>query len=185
MKPVYFNTDGSKKTMPEKPDTSKVSKLKEIDIGKKANGNDKNEEKKAIDDKVEKKEAAKESTPPPKPAEVTQSFKRPKRKALKKFANLGKGPACKSCKKPVGIANRVKACKGLYHDTCFRCSTCDKIIRNGEYVDRNDNPYCLICHKRGFGPKGFGYGLNDALHGTTNKAEEKKGTAKVVTESWV
>eukprot|EP00924_Labyrinthula_sp_SR-Ha-C_P009485 maker-scaffold_2-snap-gene-25.66-mRNA-1 protein AED:0.00 eAED:0.00 QI:267/1/1/1/1/1/2/856/476 len=112
----------------------------------------------------------------PQPAVEPKKFQ-----VASKFRGLGKGPKCKVCAKSVGIAGQVKACGGIYHDYCFRCSTCNKVIRNGEYVDNNNVPYCNKCHKRGFGPKGVGNGLSEVP--TKAKAAPAKGV--VSTQSWV
>lgn len=161
---VYNSEQKSSKPELTKEEEAKVSKIVELE---------------------KKQEEAPKLPPLPATTEVTTNKKR--NKVLKKFANLGKGSQCKTCGKSVGIANRVKACGTLYHDTCFKCATCDKIIRGGKYIDRNNHPYCHVCHARGFGPKGFG---NSALGGTGKtggevKKAEDKPKGEVVKDSWV
>lgn len=107
---------------------------------------------------------------------------RNKGKVNSKFAHLGKGgEVCKVCSKSVGVASRVKALGGVFHVECFTCSTCSKILRLGDFVDHKGEPYCRVCHKNGFGIKGFGFGGSVAT--TSAEGKGKKPEGKVVTES--
>jgi hypothetical protein len=80
-----------------------------------------------------------------------------------KFQALGGGNKCAKCDKTVGFADKVAALGKMYHKECFRCSTCSMVLRQGEWCENNNNPYCRVCHTAGFGPKGFGHGQGMAL----------------------
>mmetsp|Transcript_16571 Transcript_16571/g.18756 ORF Transcript_16571/g.18756 Transcript_16571/m.18756 type:complete len:483 (-) Transcript_16571:966-2414(-) len=115
---------------------------------------------------VDEGEELPEKEPEPEPAEPEESAatnrrkqRRPAKKVNSKFAHLGRGgETCKVCGKAVGVASRVKALGNFYHKECFTCSTCSKILRQGDFVDHKGEPYCMKCHKKGFGPAGFGFG---------------------------
>src|SRR5690606_15508552 len=107
-----------------------------------------------------------------------------------KFANLGGGAKCKKCEKTVGFADKVKGPKNkdgtdaLYHLNCFRCSTCDKLLKGGEYSENEGFPYCKICYARGFGPKGFGFGGSVAFEDLGgNDADRQQASGFIEEES--
>mmetsp|Transcript_19986 Transcript_19986/g.24235 ORF Transcript_19986/g.24235 Transcript_19986/m.24235 type:complete len:448 (-) Transcript_19986:1331-2674(-) len=127
---------------------------------------------------VDEGEALPEKEEEPEPEAVQEeparNTRKPRKKVNARFAHLGRGgETCKVCDKGVGVASRVKALGNFYHAECFTCSTCSKILRLGDFVDHKGEPYCKLCHKKGFGPSGFGFG--GALN--TNQAVSGKSAA--------
>jgi hypothetical protein len=35
-----------------------------------------------------------------------------------------------------------------YHDEHFRCSTCTKVLKSGEFLAWEDKPLCKVCYKK-------------------------------------
>eukprot|EP01039_Chlorochromonas_danica_P008660 gene8660-9541_t len=71
-------------------------------------------------------------------------------------------PKCTICGKTVYKVEEVVAVGRIWHDKCFTCGGnnsdgCGKVLSRHGYVDHANQPYCNACHKRNFGPKGFGY----------------------------
>ena len=85
-------------------------------------------------------------------ASKRSSIKETVRKSLRKFKynakfkGLGGGKGCKKCGKPVGFADKVRALNADWHKECFVCSTCNKVLRQGNYKDNKGSPYCPQCH---------------------------------------
>ena len=61
---------------------------------------------------------------------------------------------CPVCGKKVCFAEKVHALGRTWHNTCFCCTRCNKVLRPGEHLDNNNEPYCKACYSRKFGPKG-------------------------------
>merc|ERR1712232_707694 len=104
-------------------------------------------------------------------------------KVPSKFANLGGGKKCKKCNKIVGFADQVKAAGALWHTNCFRCSTCSKLLKAGDFSETKGLPYCKPCYQKGFGPKGFGFG--NVLAFVEKKGVDRRRSSKmpeVITE---
>ncbi|KAH9256241.1 hypothetical protein BASA81_005462 [Batrachochytrium salamandrivorans] len=88
-----------------------------------------------------------------------REVKQEKQVVPNRFAALGGGSTCAKCQKTVGHAEKAKGPgDAVYHKDCLRCSTCDKLLTNGQFSENNNLPYCQVCYGRGFGPKGFGFG---------------------------
>lgn len=74
-------------------------------------------------------------------------------------------PKCTSCAKTVYKMEEVIAVGRVWHNTCFTCGGtnssglgCKKTLRRDDYVDHENQPFCLACYAKLFRPKGFGYG---------------------------
>jgi hypothetical protein len=70
---------------------------------------------------------------------------------------------CTVCFKPVYQAEEIKALGRIWHKACFKCGTntefgCRRVLRAGEFLDNNNNPFCNTCYGKLFKPKGVGYG---------------------------
>jgi len=91
------------------------------------------------------------------------------RKYNSRFAHLGGGARCRKCDKIVGFADKVSALNSTWHKDCFRCSTCSMVLRQGQWREHNNWPYCSSCHAAGFGIKGFGFGGSVAMNVETGK----------------
>eukprot|EP00011_Vannellida_sp_DIVA3-517-6-12_P011018 CAMPEP_0114611450 /NCGR_PEP_ID=MMETSP0168-20121206/4122_1 /TAXON_ID=95228 ORGANISM="Vannella sp., Strain DIVA3 517/6/12" /NCGR_SAMPLE_ID=MMETSP0168 /ASSEMBLY_ACC=CAM_ASM_000044 /LENGTH=641 /DNA_ID=CAMNT_0001822423 /DNA_START=16 /DNA_END=1941 /DNA_ORIENTATION=+ len=51
-------------------------------------------------------------------------------------------PKCSSCGLAVYDADLVRACDAAWHQACFKCATCDKVLSLKAYASCNDKPYC-------------------------------------------
>jgi len=70
---------------------------------------------------------------------------------------------CTVCFKPVYQAEEIKALGLIWHKACFKCGTntefgCRRVLRAGEFLDNNNNPFCNGCYGKLFKPKGVGFG---------------------------
>jgi len=66
---------------------------------------------------------------------------------------------CAKCTKSVYANEKLEAVGKVYHNTCFRCATCDKRLTMITYCEGPDkNPHCQTCYNSSFGPKGYGFG---------------------------
>ena len=41
---------------------------------------------------------------------------------------------------------------------CFKCKNCNKMLESGSEKEHDKEVYCNTCHRKNFGPKGYGYG---------------------------
>lgn len=77
--------------------------------------------------------------------------------AKKKF-QFGGAPKCGRCGKSVYAAEKVVAAGQSWHNTCFKCETCNKSLDSSTLRDRNGSIFCSACYGKNFGPKGYGFG---------------------------
>jgi len=87
----------------------------------------------------------------------------------------GSTDMCPVCGKGVGHAEKKEAIGQIWHQTCFKCNACGKVL-HGPFKDNAGVPYCENCHSKMYGPKGFGanmsvqdtgsYAAQDRTHGS-------------------
>lgn len=73
--------------------------------------------------------------------------------------SFGGAEKCQVCSKSVYAAERVLAAGGVFHKTCFRCTSCRKGLDQGSVDQHEGQIYCPACHKREFGRFGDGGGV--------------------------
>ncbi|KAI0244500.1 hypothetical protein L0F63_000833 [Massospora cicadina] len=67
-------------------------------------------------------------------------------------------PKCHVCEKNVYHVEQVIGPGGfVYHDSCFKCSTCNKRLDSTSLAEKNNTIYCKSCYGKQFGPKGYGF----------------------------
>ncbi|KRZ97298.1 Cysteine-rich protein 1, partial [Trichinella sp. T8] len=56
-----------------------------------------------------------------------------------------------------------------WHASCLRCfnEPCGKVLTPGGHSEHNGLPYCNLCYRALFGPKGYGHGGTEShtFHG--------------------
>lgn len=57
---------------------------------------------------------------------------------------------CPSCGKTVYPMERVGAVGKSWHKACLKCSTCGKVVRNGQFNDHGGQVYCNGCYESQF-----------------------------------
>lgn len=67
-------------------------------------------------------------------------------------------PKCPICGKSVFFNEKITAIGKDYHKSCFKCTECSKVLRGGEYSEREDNVYCKVCYGKLFTSSGYGFG---------------------------
>ncbi|CDW57089.1 Cysteine-rich protein 1 [Trichuris trichiura] len=69
-------------------------------------------------------------------------------------------PNCPACNKPVYFAERKVSMGKDWHSACLRCANepCKKVLVPGSHSEHDGRPYCNMCHRALFGPKGYGHG---------------------------
>jgi len=73
-------------------------------------------------------------------------------------SGLGGGSdKCGKCGEAVFHAERVTAAGRVFHDSCFKCTTCSTRLQSTELNDKEGKLYCTACYAKNFGPKGYGY----------------------------
>jgi len=65
---------------------------------------------------------------------------------------------CPRCDKNVYFAEEVKGLGKSYHKLCMACSTCKKLLDAGSIAEHDGDVFCNNCHRKNFGPKGYGFG---------------------------
>jgi cysteine/glycine-rich protein len=71
----------------------------------------------------------------------------------------GGAPKCPTCDKSVYEAEKVLALGQSFHKLCLKCTAdgCGKILEPSKVLDHEGKLYCDSCHKKSFGPKGYGF----------------------------
>ncbi|XP_064634361.1 muscle LIM protein Mlp84B-like [Lineus longissimus] len=88
---------------------------------------------------------------------------------------FGGGPLCEVCEKPVFFNEERKLKGASYHTTCFKCTECLKTLDSTTVAEHQDELYCKTCHRKKFGPKGFGFGAN--LCTDSGQSEKKRSSS--------
>jgi len=57
---------------------------------------------------------------------------------------------CGNCGKAVYAAEQVRALGKSWHKSCIRCSTCSKVVTNGNWSDTGGKIYCNKCYENQF-----------------------------------
>jgi len=65
---------------------------------------------------------------------------------------------CPRCNKNVYFAEEVKALGQVWHKLCFTCESCRKMLTLGSIAEHDNKLFCNACHRKKFGPKGYGFG---------------------------
>lgn len=68
------------------------------------------------------------------------------------------GNACPVCGKAVYFAEEKVAAGTKFHKMCFKCQACNIMLDSSTVAVHEGHIFCKSCHKRKFGPKGYGYG---------------------------
>jgi len=70
---------------------------------------------------------------------------------------------CPRCKKVVYAAEERVAGGYKYHNVCFKCSMCNKMLDSTTVSEHGSELFCKTCHSRRYGPKGVGFGLGSGI----------------------
>jgi paxillin len=96
-------------------------------------------------------------TPNPQPAMRKPVVEQPK---------LGKG-VCAGCRKYINTTQKIQAMGREYHPEHFQCSTCNKVIGNGNFYEKEGQPQCDGCYQMVFCSKCAGCGQPITTHCVT------------------
>ena len=64
---------------------------------------------------------------------------------------------CGKCALSVYEAEKVVGGGRVWHQACFRCTTCRSGLNSTNLNDKEGQIYCNACYAKNFGPKGFGF----------------------------
>ncbi|CAO3574947.1 unnamed protein product [Mortierella alpina] len=68
-------------------------------------------------------------------------------------------PRCPRCTKSVYSAEQVIGPNGAaWHKSCFTCRECNRRLDSSTLAEHEGEAYCKPCHKKMWGPTGYGYG---------------------------
>ncbi|KAG0200707.1 hypothetical protein BGX28_006302 [Mortierella sp. GBA30] len=68
-------------------------------------------------------------------------------------------PRCPRCSKSVYSAEQVIGPNGTsWHKSCFTCRECNRRLDSSTLAEHEGEAYCKPCHKKMWGPTGYGYG---------------------------
>ncbi|KAF9346836.1 hypothetical protein BGX26_001659 [Mortierella sp. AD094] len=68
-------------------------------------------------------------------------------------------PKCPRCSKSVYSAEQVIGPNGgAWHKSCFTCRECNRRLDSNTLAEHENEAYCKACHKKMWGPTGYGYG---------------------------
>lgn len=77
--------------------------------------------------------------------------------------NINAGaPLCPRCNDRVYFNEERRALGKAYHVKCFNCAKCKKKLDSTMMAAHEDEIYCRHCHKKEFGPKGYGFAAGAA-----------------------
>ena len=66
-------------------------------------------------------------------------------------------PRCPRCEDRVYFNEEKKALGKSWHTRCFTCALCKKSLSTHNCANHDDEIYCTNCHRKNFGPKGYGF----------------------------
>jgi len=69
--------------------------------------------------------------------------------ARKPQEKLAKG-VCAGCRKYISSTQKIQAMGREYHPEHFQCSTCNKVIGNGNFFEKEGQPQCETCYQSVF-----------------------------------
>jgi cysteine/glycine-rich protein len=73
-----------------------------------------------------------------------------------KVSTLG-APSCPRCNERVYFNEEKRAIALVWHTRCFTCATCKKRLDTSNVSSHDGEIFCGACHKKAFGPKGYGF----------------------------
>jgi len=79
---------------------------------------------------------------------------------------LAKG-MCAGCRKYISSTQKIQAMGREYHPEHFQCSTCNKVIGNGNFFEKEGQPQCQACFQSVFCSKCAGCGQPITTHCVT------------------
>jgi paxillin len=79
---------------------------------------------------------------------------------------LAKG-MCAGCRKYISSTQKIQAMGREYHPEHFQCSTCNKVIGNGNFFEKEGQPQCQACFQAVFCSKCAGCGQPITTHCVT------------------
>jgi paxillin len=77
------------------------------------------------------------------------NFSNPQPAARKPPEKLAKG-VCAGCRKYISSTQKIQAMGREYHPEHFQCSTCSKVIGNGNFFEKEGQPQCETCYQSVF-----------------------------------
>ncbi|KAK2153031.1 hypothetical protein LSH36_310g02060 [Paralvinella palmiformis] len=70
---------------------------------------------------------------------------------------VGGAPKCPRCSDRVYFNEEKKALGKSWHSRCFTCANCKKGLDSTNCAGHDNQIYCVRCHRKEFGPKGYGF----------------------------
>lgn len=58
------------------------------------------------------------------------------------------GSECQSCERRAYRAESIEALGQVFHNSCFRCAECSRVLQRGNWYHREDKFYCNPCNRR-------------------------------------
>lgn len=86
-------------------------------------------------------------------------------------------PKCPRCNDRVYFNEEKRAVNKSWHIKCFNCATCKKKLDSAIMATHEEEIYCRHCHKKEFGPKGYGFAGGAAGLAAEYKAPKTTNTA--------
>lgn len=84
-------------------------------------------------------------------------------------------PNCPRCNQRVYFMEQMLANGKSWHKKCYNCVSCKKPLDSTNCCAHEEEIYCKMCHKREFGPKGYGF-AGGAAGLSTDSASGKRST---------
>lgn len=92
----------------------------------------------------------------PAPASGNFAANKPIQRPSFQVANTG-ATKCGKCALTVYEAEKVVGGGRVWHQACFRCTSCRAGLNSTNLNDKEGQIYCNACYAKNFGPKGFGF----------------------------
>lgn len=70
---------------------------------------------------------------------------------------VGGAPKCPRCDDRVYFNEEKKSLGKSWHNRCFSCASCNKKLDSTNCAGHGNEIYCVRCHRKEFGPKGYGF----------------------------
>lgn len=88
------------------------------------------------------------------------------------LSNASGAPRCPRCDGRVYFNEEKKALGKSWHTGCFNCAKCKKSLDSTNANGHEGEVYCTMCHRREFGPKGYGFAGGAAGLSTNTSARD-------------
>lgn len=97
--------------------------------------------------------------------------------------SYGASPDCPRCGQRVYFNEEKRAIGKVWHTRCFTCAKCKKGLDSTNCNGHEGEVYCTACHRREFGPKGYGFAGGAAGLSTESSVKKFRAVDNLKTQA--